>query len=93
MSYAQVAILKSYVASEHGLTCYIDVFLYYQEEYQVMTATCFVFRNKEDIRAPFEAGANYAATKAGLRLVKIEDCTQELSIFAEWQKSGRRKGG
>ena len=58
----------------------------------MMTATCNVFRNNEDIRAPFEAGANYSATKAGLRLVKIERCIQELSIFAEWHQSGRMKG-
>ena len=59
----------------------------------MMTATLYVNRNEEDIRAPFEAGANYVATKAGLRLVKKESFTAELSIFAEWQQAtGRWKG-
>ena len=59
----------------------------------MMTATLYVNRDEDDIRAPFEAGANYAATKAGLKLVKIERCIAELSIFAEWQQStGRWKG-
>ena len=58
-----------------------------------MTATMYVYRNEEDIRAPFEAGANYVATKAGLRLVKIKRCIPEFLIFAEWEQStGRWKG-
>ena len=59
----------------------------------MMTAARVLHRNEEDIQAPFEAGANYAATKAGLRLVKIESCTHDFSFFAELQPYGTRKGG
>ena len=53
-----------------------------------MTATRIVFRNEEDVREPFEAGANPEATRAGLRLVRVDRYTQEISLLAEWQKSG-----
>ena len=50
------------------------------------------YRTEEDIREPFEAVGGHVASKAGLRLLKVEKHQHEYSFYKEWKDTGTING-